>query len=58
MQVRVASYNLENLFTRPAAMQEGSGQVGQQGEASLCSSGTAECGFSLRADVRYIDSCG
>jgi endonuclease/exonuclease/phosphatase family metal-dependent hydrolase len=30
MKVRVAAYNLENLFTRPTAMQEGSGEVGQQ----------------------------
>lgn len=30
MKVRVASYNLENLFTRPTAMQEGAGETGQQ----------------------------
>jgi len=30
MALRIASFNLENLFTRPAAMAEGSGPEGQQ----------------------------
>ena len=30
MKIRIATYNLENLFTRPAAMAEGSGAAGQQ----------------------------
>ena len=30
MDVRIATFNLENLFTRPSAMKDGSGQKGQQ----------------------------
>lgn len=30
MDLRVATFNMENLFTRPAAMREGSGAKGQQ----------------------------
>ncbi|WP_411880791.1 endonuclease/exonuclease/phosphatase family protein [Polaromonas sp. YR568] len=62
MKVRVASYNLENLFTRPTAMQEGAGQTGQQaiddharlnaiaGKPSYTDADKAEL---LRLDKRY-----
>lgn len=30
MYLRVATFNMENLFTRPSAMREGSGEKGQQ----------------------------
>ena len=30
MKIRVATYNLENLFTRPAAMAADAGKAGQQ----------------------------
>lgn len=62
MTVRIAAYNLENLFTRPTAMSEGAGEVGQRAiddhallNAIICKEiySDADKAELLRLDQRY-----
>src|SRR5687767_10738844 len=62
MPIRIAAYNLENLFTRPTAMKDGAGQQGQQAiddhakaNAIICKTvySDADKADLLKLDKRY-----